>query len=265
MSFIKVFHLIMSGLVFVWRWTDINMSRSTCSGPHPPCPQPWTSSVPGHCINCKIIIRLQELRLIIGKVDPCNILFCNFCSHLSAKLDNCARELMAEGDLIYIFFKIYLWSIKVEIIIFHDNFLSSENYLFITDHAELSLKHKTINLFHVNFAKKMQTKESADVAPQTDTMWRSVPQSPAKPTLMITSSSAVTWDQLLMTVEMIFFLTEKRNSLFVPRIPQCKMCSLYSMFFFQLNKLRHISNLCLRYHLTFICPSLFGWKENIIF
>ena len=28
---------------------------------------------------------------------------------------------------------------------------------------------------------------------QTETMWRSVPQSPAKPTFMITSSSAVTW------------------------------------------------------------------------
>ena len=28
---------------------------------------------------------------------------------------------------------------------------------------------------------------------QTETIWRSVPQSPAKPTLMITSSSALTW------------------------------------------------------------------------
>ena len=61
---------------------------------------------------------------------------------------------MAEGDLIYIFFKIYLWSIKVEIIIFHDNFLSSENYLFITDHAELSLKHKRISISSMQVLQK---------------------------------------------------------------------------------------------------------------
>ena len=33
----------------------------------------------------------------------------------------------------------------------------------------------------------------------------------------------------------------------------------------QPNKLRHILIYVLIYHLTYICPSLFGWKENMIF
>ena len=43
----------------------------------------------------------------------------------------------------------------------------------------------------------------------------------------------------------------------------CTMCSLGSMFSFQPNKLRHI----LRFisYSTYICPNLFGWKENLIF
>ena len=38
------------------------------------------------------------------------------------------------------------------------------------------------------------------------------------------------------------------------------MCCLYSMFSFQPNKLRHILKF-----MSYICPSLFGWKENMIF
>ena len=54
---------------------------------------------------------------------------------------------------------------------FHDNVLASENYLFITDHAELSLKHKRISISSMQvLQKKLKTKESIDVAPQTDTM-----------------------------------------------------------------------------------------------
>ena len=43
---------------------------------------------------------------------------------------------------------------------------------------------------------------------------------------------------------------------------QCTMCCMGSMFSFQPNKLRHILKF-MSYHWTYICPSLFSWKENM--
>ena len=49
---------------------------------------------------------------------------------------------------------------------------------------------------------------------------------------------------------------------------QCTMCSLYSLSPFQPNKLRHILKFVswyTIYQLSYKCPRLFGWKENMIF
>ena len=45
---------------------------------------------------------------------------------------------------------------------------------------------------------------------------------------------------------------------------QCTMCILGSMFSFQPNTLRHILKF-ISWYSTYICPNLFGWKENLIF